>query len=370
MNNKKTVAFITRHAVANYGSLLQTYAFQSILERLNYDVLLINYISKSELPCNILKTIIKDTNWNSNILKRIIYYFTQYPVKKHMFSKFQEYRRTYLTSASKLYTTSKELANEFPNADVYVTGSDQCWNFIHNNKIDSAYFLSFLPDEKKRISYAASFGSEEVLKENARQIKKYLSKYSTILVRENSAIDILNQVELLGSQVLDPTMLLTKNDWDLIATKITKKNYVLVYQLNYNKAFSDYAKRFAKMKKLPLLRISPSINYILCSGKLIYLPDPGEFLGYIKNASYFLTDSFHGTAFALLFHKKFVEILPPNYDSRNRSILSLFGLNDRILKSYDDFSIADKKIDYEKIDSYISAERDCSIKLLKDAIES
>lgn len=104
-----------------------------------------------------------------------------------------------------------------------------------------------------------------------------------------------------------------------------------------------YAKKFADSVGLPLYRISPSLHQITRGGKFIYLPDLGDFLSFIKNCTYFITDSFHGTVFALIFNKQFVEILPNNNTgSRNQSILQLTGLMDRIIIDFNDFSIANQ----------------------------
>ena len=101
---------------------------------------------------------------------------------------------------------------------------------------------------------------------------------------------------------------------------------------------SDYANKFAQHIDLPLLRISPTLHQYARGGKFVYLPDMGDFLSYIKNSTYFITDSFHGTAFALNFNCQFIEILPNNKTGvRNQSILQLTGLQDRIISNYNDF---------------------------------
>ena len=145
--------------------------------------------------------------------------------------------------------------------------------------------------------------------------------------------------------------------------------YVLVYQLHNNPVLSDYALRFARHTGLPLYRISPTFHQIRRGGKYIYLPDLDEFLSYIKNCTYFITDSFHGTAFALNFNRQFIEILPNNKTgSRNQSILQLVGLTDRILTDFDDFSVADRFIDYAAVNAILAKEREKSITILKSLL--
>ena len=151
--------------------------------------------------------------------------------------------------------------------------------------------------------------------------------------------------------------------------KEIKKKYVLVYQIHNDRKLGLYAKHFAKSIGLPLIRISPYLHQISREGKLVWLPELGEFLSYIKHCSYFITDSFHGTAFALIFNKQFFEILPNNNTgSRNLSILRLTGLENRIVSNYNDFDIIKKRIDYNKVNAILAEERLKSIKILKDIL--
>ncbi len=89
---------------------------------------------------------------------------------------------------------------------------------------------------------------------------------------------------------------------------------------------------------MPVYRIHPSLYYGLKPGKFIHLPTPGQFVTYIKNAKYIITDSFHGTVFSLIFNKQFVDILPGKTATRIESILKLVGLEDRILRDNNDYS--------------------------------
>ena len=188
-------------------------------------------------------------------------------------------------------------------------------------------------------------------------------------MREDSAVQLLNEINIncIG-QVLDPTLLLTGKEWDTYTSKKNniKGKYVLVYQLHNNPVLSDYAIKFANHVGLPLYRVSPTFHQFKRGGKFLYLPDLGDFLSYIKNCSYFITDSFHGTAFAINFNRQFIEILPNNNtSSRNQSILRLTGLEDRIITDYNDFSIYKKRIDYSNVNAILEQERIKSLNILK-----
>ena len=366
------VDVITRHSVSNYGSILQSYATQKAIEGLNHECVIIDYTRSDEQGKNKARTLCKKSKiWNKNFFTRFLYYVIQTPNYLYSYNKFKKYRSKLLNQTSVEYSSIEQLKNNLPNADIFCAGSDQIWGTIGNKPCDSAYYLDFVPKKYKCISYAASIGRENISPEIKNSIKTYLPRFSSILVREKSAVEIiknegLNNVDL----VLDPTLLLKKEDWNNMCKKIShKKKYVLVYQLHENKKFQKYAKQFAKKVGLPLLRICPTAQNLIRGGKPIFLPTPQEFISYFRDAEYILTDSFHGTVFSIIFNKKFIDILPGFTSTRITSILSLLKLENRILKSYDDFSLIDEEINYTDVNSILEKNRTISIKKLKDAIE-
>ena len=245
------------------------------------------------------------------------------------------------------------------------------WNVVIG-AIISVYVLfnkELFAGQAKKIAYAASFGGSEVLPNDKENIKKWLKRYDKITIRENSGVKIANELGVPAEQVLDPTFLLEKSEWEkLIPQRECIEKYVLVYQLHPNKQFDEYAKQYAKKKGLKLYRLSHCFHHIVRSGKFVCCPPIGEFLWYIKNAEHFLTDSFHGTAFAIGLNTQFTDVLPKSYSERISSILQLIGYENRILKSYNDFDIDSEKIDFEKVNEKISAERKKSLDILKNMI--
>ena len=367
------VDIITRHSVPNYGSILQSYATQKTIESLGHESEIINYTRYEERYNNLANTLVKGKRWDKNPITRLIYKSIQTPNYAKMYKKFDKYRKELLKETELEYGSLEELQKNIPEADVFCSGSDQIWGKIGTAEYDETYFLEFAKN-KKCISYASSFGKTELSDNLNKNLKNLLEKYSSILVREDSAKDILknkgfNNIE----HVLDPTLLLDTKQWTDLAnkTKIKHKDYVLVYQLHDNKEFDNYAKQFAKRKNLKLLRLSPSLYHITRSGKLIYLPTPYEFLAYFNNADYILTDSFHATVFSIIFNKKFIDILPANKTgTRIESVLKLLGIDNRLLKNYNDFETIDKKIIYNKVNQKLDEERKKSLELFKKAIEN
>ena len=311
-----------------------------------------------------------------NPLKKIVYIAVRYPIEKYAQVKFDRMRKRYL-KMSKQCSSHEDLAKL--SADAFMTGSDQVWGPMMNGHYDSAYFLQFAPKQSRKLAYAASFGKTKFDASTVGAYQKMLSSYDKIAVREKSAVEMLDDWGLnncLG-QVLDPTLLLDKNQWANLLIKKTDfdkykdKNYILVYQIHNDPKLSDYAKRLAKHSGIELLRVSPMLHQVLRGGKFLCCPDLSEFLSLVANASCIVTDSFHGTCFSINFGKQFIEILPNNATgTRNQSILELTGLSDRILCDFNDYSLVGKVIDFGKVNELLEAERRKSLEVIKSMIQN
>ena len=362
------IKVITRHTPSNYGSLLQALATQEVIRAMGHDVEIIDYRRPDERGLASVTTALRGKpQFLSNPLKRLAYVSLMYPGTKIAEMKFDRMRRKYLR-LTRTCTSAGDLAGL--SADVFLTGSDQVWGPMMNGRHDEAYFLDFV-DHGKRGAYAASFGRTDFTSDTTRRYTEMLRRYDAVAVREDSAVKLLEGMGIgsLG-QVLDPTLLLSSEDWSRYIGKDISGDYVLVYQLHNNPVLDRYALGMARHLGLPLLRVSPSLHQLRRGGKFVFLPDMGEFLSYIRNCSFMVTDSFHGTAFALNFHRQFAEILPNNSTgARNQSILKLTGLSDRIVTDYSDFSIADSPIDYSGVEAILAREREASLNILKTIIE-
>ena len=263
----------------------------------------------------------------------------------------------------------EEFYKNYPKADIYMIGSDQVWNIMPDGKIESMYFLDFVKDKTKKVSYAASFGSEKKIKTELADITNYLKDFDKITVRENDGLRILRENGVLGEQVLDPTLLLNINDWNLVMENINLPNeYILLYQVNHNKDLCKKAAAFAKRKGMKLIRVTNDMSEIFWGEGFTYLPTPAQFLYIIKNAKYVITDSFHGTCFCINFNKNFIDVLPENHSQRNRSVLDFFDLTDRII-SDDKFDFVEQSIDWSKVNNILMEQRKISMIELKSLCE-
>lgn len=365
------VGLITLHNVKNYGSVLQTYATQKIFKNLGCEIDVINYSRKELMDENLLENRINTSKiFSKNFLTRIVGRILLGDSVKKQCKVFNEFLNNNINLTQR-YNSFEELEKNVPEADIYCTGSDQVWNSDWNKGIQKAFFLEFV-DNKPKISYASSFGKSELDPDEVEITREMLKKYKHISVREKSAVKIIHDLGIQNVEhVLDPTLMLDKEEWSKLGTEIKHKGkYILVYQLNTkNPEFDAYVKGLSKKKKMPIIRVSNVIYQVFKYGKFAYCPTVNEFLTYFLNAEYIVTDSFHATGFSINFNKKFVSIFPKKFSTRLQSILELTGLESRRVKDFNDFSIIDEEIDYERVNKIIEKEREKSMNYLKNAIK-
>ncbi len=367
------VKVITRHGPSNYGSLLQSIATIKILESLGHKATIIDYQRKDERGYGIVKCQLKNKPQYSNLLKSFIYTIVRYPIEKFAQIRFDRMRTRLLVMTHRVinYAQLKEI-----KADVFLTGSDQVWGPTMNGQIDPAYFLEFVSGNIPKVAYAASFGKTQFDKQTEDDYTRMLSKYSAITVREKSAVEIIQSWGLdncLG-QVLDPTLLLDKNQWKEVLgldkrKAKRKRKYILLYLIHNYPEHAAYARSLSKKMNLPIVRINPFFHQKRLGEKFHCCPDVSCFVSLVENATFMVTDSFHGTCFAINFNVQFVDLLPQNGTStRNLSVLELTGLTNRIVKDNKDIDWEENLIDYERVEDILIKERIKSVNFLKTIV--
>lgn len=367
----KKVGIITQHRVVNYGSVLQTYALQEKIKELGYECEVIDYYPERFTPFGMLKRIKnKGEKFKKSFLIRTaarVIIIPSYAVRFHIFFKFLNRR---INMTSKTYKTEEELERENFGYDIYCTGSDQVWNYGWNERIEYPYFLAFAPETARKISYAASFGKSKLEPDEISETRRLLERYDDISLRELSGVKIVDELGIKNSvNVLDPTLLLTGNDWRKISSgKYTSDKYILIYNLNRNPKIDSYAKELSNKAGLEVRYLSYQLHEFYKNGKMFCNPQVEDFLALIDGAQYVITDSFHATAFSLNFNKEFVIVYPGKYSTRLQSILEILGLTNRVAKNEKDMSIVDFKIDYNRVNELLAAERTRSLTWLKNAL--
>lgn len=370
--SRKKIGVITLHRTVNYGSVLQAYATQYILEKLGYNVEFIDYYPERLHMLGMLKRIKnKNNRFKKDMILRNIARIIILPSYLKRFYIFKKFIKKHLHLTDKIYESEEELEKDIPEADIYCTGSDQVWNVGWNEKIDYPFFLKFVPEEKKCIAYSASFGKSTLEEWEKEETKTLLQRYSYIAMREKSGVKILKDLNIDNAiHVLDPTLLLNKNDWkSLISNKYENRKYVFMYNINHNKKLDEYAIKFAKSKNLPLIYVSYNYHDCFKKGHLKCNAKVEEFLSLIANAEYVLTDSFHCTAYSINFNKQLLVAYPEKFSTRLASIVELTGLTNRVIDNYNDLKICDRKIDYKYANKILEQERKKSIEYLKKSIE-
>jgi len=360
------VAVITLHAIKNYGSVLQTYATQKKFEELGCEVEIINFLREDSLDKNVYRRWTRNDKFPINVIKSLVLLPTANRWKK-VFWGFLN-KRVNLTP--QMYLSEKEFKEHLPEADVYCTGSDQVWNSTWNRGFIPEFYLSFAPDDKMKISLSASIGKEDFEEWEKKDAYRLLKRYDAISVRESNAVSILNNIGIEDVEhLVDPTLLMTREFWTSFASKkVVKEPYVLIYQLNRNPQFDEYAVEFAKRKKCKLVRLCTRYDQIRLPGKAIVLPEVDEFVSLLANADYVITDSFHATAFSLNLNTEVVCIYPKDFSSRIASILRKTNLEHRHLLNYSQLDIADESVNFETVNNYFNAEREKADKWLRMAL--
>lgn len=361
------ISVITLHAVRNYGSVLQTYATQCIFEYLGLKTEIIDY-RRTALKLDSFKHIFQNDQFD---LKMKIKLCLLLPSTKKINGVFEPFLKKYIKLTKETYSTDNDFEKISLNSDIYCTGSDQVWNSGWHAGIPYPFFLSFVPQSKRLISFSASFGKSVLDEWEKEPIKQLLKRYDYISVREKSAISIIDDLGIENAVcTLDPTLAVNPKIWyDLARKTKIKEKYILIYQLNNNKSFDVYAKKLAKIKKLKLIRLCTRYDQIRKTGKGIVIPEIEKFLSLFRDAEYVITDSFHATAFSLIFHKKFLCIYPELYSTRLESILDIVGLKSRHLKDINNFECIDEDINYIDVDNVLEINRKKTIDFLSKAIQ-
>lgn len=279
------------------------------------------------------------------------------------------------TKQSVCYDTFDKLKSAKLNYDVIMTGSDQVWNPGIYSSLDP-YLLKFGDDKLKRMAYAASFGVSQVPDDLRNYYNEALNRYSAIGVREDNAVDLVKSLSgKYATLVLDPTLLLDKEQWIKVAKPVEglpDKPYVLIYELSDIPYIKQVAMYISEKTGMPIVRICKNASPEDKEDEILNIIDagPAEFLYLFDKAGYVVTNSFHGTAFSVNFGKQFYTVIPlgKSNNSRQKSILKLMGCEERMLTEGREMP-AIERLDTDRILGRLEEERQKSINFLKNAID-
>lgn len=318
---------ITCHEVYNYGATLQEYALITYLESIEHEVEAIQY-KPDYLSKHFKLWEVSNPRYEKNPVLKAAYLIFKLPKRLTILPRkwnFDKFSAKHIKRTKKRYETNEDLKNDLPEADAFVCGSDQIWNSFFQNGKDPAFYLDFVPSSKLKVSYAASFATEELEEKNKSFVKRMVEGIDKVSVRETSGISILEDLGVKDVvQVLDPVFLLDKSFWvDKFVDKKEEQEFIFVYDFDSNKEIERVANSLAKEKSLKIYTVNRNINY---ADKNFCLEGPDKFLALIYKATFVLTNSFHAVAFSLIFKKNFLVFnRSEKINTRMRDLLGLVG---------------------------------------------
>lgn len=384
MDNKATIQNIsikniTFHRAQNHGSVLQTYALCRFVNEVckemglecNYRI--IDLFTESQKN---LYSIFRPLSNVKNILKDLLAlrYIHKLKSRKRRFMQFIK-RHIPLTIR---YDSTDELKKHPPVADIFLSGSDQIWN-VRTTDFSTAYYLDFVSNDCKKISFATSFGPLKIDWERygVDIYQDLLKSYDMISVREEESA---YNVEFLTGQrpevIADPAFLLDKSDWMQIENQEIREEspYILLYALEPSKAQLQAVRLISNKLNLRVmvLRYNNKNDWFNAFGKR-YDAGPSEFLSYLSKASLVLTSSFHGTAFSIIYQKPFY-VLDGEKDARISSILVNTGLSSRSIDTCNETGLDIEEInlskpDFHNAEVFMIQNREKAKQFIKNAIK-
>lgn len=374
----KKIAVFTLNGYFNYGNRLQNYATQEVLKSLGFKVETV-IVKNKPLPSTTSLIVIRINNIRNmhfkEVVNRILYKFWSMVNKNKI--RVLENKRTEIFKKftvdniieTKFSISDDYIPNELiSNYDYFITGSDQVWNPSFNYG-SSIYFLTFAP-KSKRIAFSPSFGVFKIPIEHQTNYKKWISDMGHLSVREGAGADIIKQ--LTGEKALvlvDPTMMLTKEQWLSVSNKPTNLSddkFLLTYFLGgVPNEYKEKIKKISEDNNLRVINLGDIKDYDT------YQTGPAEYIEYINTASILCTDSFHGAIFSIIMEIPFIVFerkgISESMFSRIETLLRKFNLESRKVNNItSDNQVLD--VDFSHIPPILEAERNKTLDYLKNAL--
>jgi hypothetical protein len=350
--------------------MLQAFALLSYLQSLGHDAKVIDYLPNymPSLKMSYMWVPKKYNFWGIKQLYRKIK-LRDRQLEQQRRCALEEFYKQYISVTEEHYQSIDDLRSNPPEADLYIAGSDQIWNTSFRNGLDASFYLDF-GTPKRKISYAASFATTELKDRADVFVKKQLGNLDSISVREESALKILERLGYQGCMVSDPVFLLSRKQWnqfDMIP--FSGEKYILTYDFEKNGcSVAPVVKRLARLNKCKVYSVSP-FKHAYADQNFVDV-GPDAFVSLIKHAHCVVSNSFHGTAFSLIFGKNFFVVKRKDgLNIRMQDILGRYGLDNRIVNAGATDEMLLRTIDYKKVERMMSIEIESSKSYLKQQIE-
>lgn len=358
------IGILTYHYALNCGAVLQGFSLQKYLEEEGHIVEFINYENEY---VNLAYKLFRFDNYiitePIKCLKRI----QNEIVKINRYPKFKKSIKENLKIGNRVQRPEDY---DLSSYDIIIIGSDQLWNKSITDGYDFFYCSKFKKrDGQKVIGYAISMNKPSLNNDEREEMIKIMANFDKLSVRESTSVSLLQPLTLKTVElVIDPTFLLSKNQWMEFTKPVKEIGYICCYPVLNQDIVKARARQIAKSEKKKLVILEPVADCIAFSdGKKINTPF--EFLSYIANADMVLTSSFHGTAFSLIMKKDFYLLGDDKSNVRMKNFLGDLGLQGRIIPIEQDININDH-IDYIAVDNKLNKMINKSKDFLKDSINS
>lgn len=356
------IVTVTSQKAYNYGAVLQTYALHKTLLSLGYENLLLDHAMATDAKKKrTVKVALRDfILWSLRTLHK----------KKHR--QFRENFHNFLSehiASTEAYHSVEEILNNPPQADLYLTGSDQV--FALGNQMVPIRYLAFGDTKVPRVSYAASLGSYKMKEEELAYVKERLACFSKISIREKQGSEYLHSAIGIESSVnIDPVFLLSEEEWNKLLPEKNRANgeYILVFPMLNNKNLQSVIDYVKKETGLPVISVQTKFVKTVKADKYLYDTSVPEFLSLIKNASAVITTSFHATSFSIIFRRPFYSLVGNYKPERVQNLGEMFGLSSRIVTE-DTVTFPQPEMDFGGTDTVIERERARSIEYLSSLKE-
>lgn len=388
----KSVGIVSCYFINNYGSVIQAYATQKMLDELGIQNETINvsgflkqvrkkqylYILKSGLKSDMLSD-------RMGKIKNLLYR----KIVKNDYTRGIQKREKAMRDFTKQHINKSVVCSDFPeltnyckeNYDTVLIGSDQLW--LPANIAADYYTLNFVPKSVKKVAYATSFGVSSLPDDIKGQASNFLSKIDCISVREEAGKKIIQSlIDKEVEVVCDPTLLFTGEQWMDIQDNepVVKGDYIFCYFIGSSIEHREFVKRLKQKIGCKVVALNHVDHYMECdegyADEAPYDVSPGQFLNLIRNAKYVCTDSFHCTVFSLLYNKVFFDFKrytnasKQSTNSRLETLLGVVDLKNRMFSGNEDVEeLLQMGIDFENVNKKLAAYRNQSKEYLMKALE-
>lgn len=352
----------------NYGAILQAWALQAVISSLGFDCELINFRRNHDRRFRQILSFLREGQVVRSAKEFLIELLNW---RKH--SRFNAFRRAEMRLSPRTCLNCGDLQTLSDQYDVMICGSDQVWNTELTQDAHTSYLLDFPANEHMlRIAYAASIGKESIDSSMLETFSRCLKRFDAISIREKSASDLIKSLACRDiSAVLDPSLLLTMEEWTNLSAEVRLPTpYLLVYSFGSPPALRQLVDTVAEERGLNVVTFHKRRHY---RREVARIPSAGprEFLGAFSKANFVITNSFHGTAFSIVFKKQFLSVATNNKSSRLRDLLDALDLGQRLVVdgSMKDLEVR-SPIDYAHAEVKLSDLRKHSIAFLNTALHT